>query len=252
MKGECSTRKVIKPACLITWPLHLDYPVCRYNLERFKDYFSSIWIAFSNHHQEIDLSNFIRAQLPFANFVEVERTRDDWRDDSVNTLVDKTQNERYLLFLEQDFLIKDHTFFDKVFKEDLDFICYKEEGRTHPSFALVKRELVDKTSKCFAVSLPGDHFYKFFQELPEGVNIDTLGVINKEDYYHMAGLSQNYQCFKYGDPFFHPNNFLYFNWKSLQLPVKKHPLFNGIEQSIENTYGHCPKHIFLNKFFPIC
>ena len=240
-----------KPACLIVWPRHIDYPVARYNLARFKDNFSSIWIAFSEHHREIDLSNFIRAELPFANFVDVVRTREDWRDDAVNNLLDKTENEEYILFLEQDFLIKDQTFFDKVFAEPHDFIYYKEEDRIHPAFSCVKRELVDKTSKCFAVSLPGDHFFKFFNELPEGINIETLGVKNREDYYHMAGLSHNYINFQFGDPFFHPNNFLFYNYKSLQLPVKKHPLFDSIEHNIENTFGHCPKHVFLNKFFPL-
>lgn len=192
---------MIKPACLIVWPINVDYPICRYNLLRFKDYFSSIWIALSNHHQEINLGNFVRANLPFCNFVEVVRTREDWRDDAVNNLLDKTENEKYIFFLEQDFLIKDGTFFEKVFKDDHDFIYFMEGSRIHPAFACIKRELIDKTSKNFSVFPPGDHFYKFFHELPQGINIEELGAIHKEDFYHLAGVTQNYMNFKYGEPF---------------------------------------------------
>ena len=239
----------IKPALLVTWPLHEDYPVFRWNLERFKDYFSSIWVAFSNHHRELNISNFVRQKLPFVNFIDVERKRDDWRDDAVNAMLDKTQNEKYILFIEQDFLIKDKDFFDKVFKDDLDFIYYKEGERIHPAFAVVKRELIDKTSKNFAANPPGDHFYTFFNEMPKGVNIEDLGVKKKEDFYHMAGLSHNYINFQFGDPFYHPINFLFYNFKNLQFP-NQHPMFYEIETQVENTYGHSPEHTFLNKFFP--
>ncbi len=241
---------MIKPACLIVWPLHIDFPVCRWNLERFKDYFSSIWIALSNHHvPDRDLSNFIRSKLPFANFVEVVRTRDDWRDDAVNNLLDNLGNDvSHICFMEQDFLIKDNTFFEKVFKDDLPFIRYQEDKRIHPAFAVVRKDLVDKTSKDFSVSPPGDHFYKFFNELSFGVNIEDLGVAKKEDYYHMAGLSQNYMNFIYGEPFFKPINFLYYNYKSMQFKFQ-HPYFYQLEAQIEKTYGHS-LHTFLDNFFP--
>lgn len=240
---------MIKPALLLVWPKHIDYPVCRWNLERFKDYFDSIWIAFSEHHREDDLSNFVRSSLPFCNFVDVTRKRDDWRDDAVNSLLDAAGDREYFCFYEQDFLIHDSTFFDKVLSEPRDFIYFKEEDRIHPAFAVVKKELVDKTSKNFAVFPPGDHFYKFFNELPEGVNIDTLGVTKREDYYHMNGLSHNYINFKYGDPFYHPANFLYYNWKSLQFS-NQHPLFFQMQEQIERFFGHPKSHIFLDRFFP--
>lgn len=240
---------MIKPAALITWPRHIDYPVCRYNLERFKDYFSSIWIAFSEHHRDSDLSAYVRAQLPFCNFVDVVREREDWRDDAVNSMLDKTTNEEYILFLEQDFLIKDTSFFDRVFKDDLPFIFYQERDRIHPAFACVKREWIDKTSKDFAVNPPGDHFYKFFQELPFGVTVEALDVKIKEDYYHMAGLSHNYINFQYEEPFFMPNNFLYYNYKSLKF-IKQHPQFQIMQEAIETKYGHPHSHVFLNNFFP--
>lgn len=245
---------MIKPSVLVTQPLHLDFPVFRWNMERFRDYFRDIYIGFSNHYIENqDLSNFIRDHLPFCRFVDVKRTRDDWRDDAVNCLLDAAPKDGHILFFEQDFLIKDSTFFDKVFRDDLDFLYYKEGERIHPAFAVVKRELIDKTSRNFAVCPPGDHFYCFFKELgeqiPHGVNIANLGVTNRLDYFHMNGLSQNYQNFKYDEPFYHPINFLYYNWKSLQFK-KQHPLFYQIQLAIEKKYGHS-RHTFLDNFFPL-
>lgn len=241
----------IKPAVLITWPLHNDYPVCRWNLERFQEYFDGIYIALSNHHVENqDLSNFIRAKLPFCHFVEFERTRPDWRDDAVNVLLDTIPSDtKYVLFMEQDFLIHDKTFFDKVFAEEYPFIFYQEDQRIHPAFAVVRKDIIDHTSRDFSVSPPGDHFFKFFGELPFGMNIEDLGVHKKEDYYHMAGLSQNYINFKYEEPFFHSVNFLYFNWKSSQFP-DQHPFFGQMQLQIDNKYGHAAHHTFLDRFFP--
>lgn len=239
----------MKPAVVMVHPRHLDYPVSRWNLERFQDYFDGIYVGFSDHHVENqDLTNFLRDKMPFVHFVEVIRTGDDWRNDAVNCILKEVDSE-YILFMEQDFLIHDSTFFEKVLKDDRDFIYFKEDARIHPAFACVKRELIEKTSKDFSATPPGDHFYKFFDELPEGVNIDTLGVEKRVDYYHMNGLSQNYQCFRYADPFYSPANFLYYNFKSLQFP-DQHPLFNQIQQQIERMYGHSPKHSFLDKFFP--
>ena len=241
---------MIRPSALMVWPKNCDYPVARYNLNRFKEYFYTIWIALSDHHvPDQNFGNYIKAQLPFCNFVEVERTRPDWRDDAVNNILDKVGNVSHVCFLEQDFLIKDETFFEKVFKDDLPFIRYTEDKRIHPAFAVVRKSLVDKTSRDFSVSPPGDHFYKFFNELPFGVNVEDLGVTKKEDFYHMAGVSQNYRNFQYGEPFYKPVNFLYYNYKNMKF-LYQHPFFYQLEAQIERTFGHSLIHTFLDNFFP--
>lgn len=244
---------MIMPDVLVVQPLHLDFPVFRWNMERFKKYFRSITIVFSNHHIENqDLSNFIKDKMPFCTFVYSIGDPIDWRNRAVNEGLDSMPQDGYVLFFEQDFLIKDDSFFDKVLAVDSDFIYFKENERIHPAFALVKRELVDKTSRDFSVFPPGDHFYKFFNELLEltkGVNIDDLLVKRKEDYVHMNGLSQNYMNFAYEDPFYEPANFLYYNYLSLKFS-NQHPLFLGIQQAIEMKYGHSEHHVYMEKFFP--
>lgn len=245
---------MIKPAVILTWDISTDCPVARWNLTRFKDYFNSIYIAFSDHHAGHDLSNFIRNKLPFCKFIEPKRKRDDWRDDAVNNAIDEVPDSvTHVLFLEQDFLIKDHTFFDRVLNDDkLNFLCYIEGKRIHPAFAVVKKELIDKTNRDFSATPPGDHFHQFFKELEiftDKTNLESLGVKHKEDYFHMQGTNQNYVNFKYGEPFFAGINFLYWNWKNLQFP-NQHVYFYKTEFEIESKFGHTKHHSFLDKFFP--
>lgn len=239
---------MIKPTVLCVWPKHIDFPLFRFNLERFRDYFDDIFISFTNHHQEHDYSNFIKDKLYFAKCSYAPRTEGDWRSDAVNQLLDLTTDKEYVLFLEQDFLIKDESFF-KIFNEKNDFIYYQEMGRIHPAFALVKRSLVEQTSRDFSPVPPKDHFGKFFEELPEGKNIEDMGVKFREDFYHMQGLTQNYLSFKYGDAFFRPNTFFYFNNKCLNLP-DQNPHFKGFQEQIKSSFDFPKNHEFLDRFFP--
>ena len=240
----------MKPIVCLVWPKHCDYPVFRYNMKRFKDYFQDIFIGFTYHYQEEDYSNFIRADLD-AKFIDIKHGQDqDWRDEGINQLLDLMPPTEHVLFIEQDFLIKDGTFFDKLFKEDHDFIYYMEGSRIHPAFALVKRDLIERTSRDFSAVHPKDHFGKFFDELgllTQGQNIEDLGVVFKEDFYHMAGLTQNYQCFKYQDPFFRPNTFFYFNHKSSLLPHQS-PFVETMRKI--NQFDRPKQHEFLDNFFP--
>lgn len=243
----------MKPILLVVWPWHIDYPLFRYNIERFRHYFASVWIAFSNHHQQIDYRNFIRSQMPYAYFVDYSGTYRDWRNGAINETLDKIKTDEPILFMEQDFLIKDKAFFDKVFSHDEDFLYFTEGDRVHPAFSLVSRKYIESTSKDFSAypdSDNKDHFGKFFDEIPStGIHIDDLGVVNKEDYYHLNGLSQNYHNFNLEQPFYNPSDFLYYNYKSIGLPRETHPQFFQIELSIERKFKHPEEHPFLDKFF---
>jgi len=245
----------MKPILLVVWPLHLDFPLFRFNIKRYKSHFSSIWIALSNHYQEINYTNFLMAQLPEAHFVDVKHENIDWRNDAINETLNKIKTDEPICFIEQDFLIKDDSFFT-MFDKDYDFLYFKEGERVHPAFAVVKRELIEKTSRDFCPQPGGDHFKKFFEELPEGTNIENLGLRPTYDFFHLNGLSQNYMNFLYDEPYYRPNNFLYYNWKCMQLnlqseiPFEDHPHFFQIEQAIERKHNHPEKHTYLDRFFP--
>lgn len=240
---------MIRPSVLIVQPRHIDYPIFRYNMLRFQKYFESVWIVFSQHHQEDDYSGFIRANLPFANFIDAERKGSDWRNDAVNQALDKMGDKQHIMFLEQDFLFKDDSFFEKVLGSDQRFIYFKENERTHPAFAIVDRRDIEQTRKNFSAIAPYDHFKLFFDDLGEGTDIETLGVRSRDDFYHMNGLSQNYMNFLYDDPIYRPINFLYFNYKSYNLPIDHHQKFHQLEERIMREKGHADHHSFLDRFF---
>src|SRR5882672_4536291 len=168
--------QVIKPILLNVWPTHIDYPLFRFNLKNYEKYFASIWFVMSNHHMGVDYTNFIRSQFPDAHFVDYSGTFPDWRNGAINEALDQIKTDEPILFIEQDFLIKDKTFFEKVFKDDENFIYFTEGHRIHPAFALVKRELIEKTTKNFSANPPeGDHFYKFFGELQRFTTPSYIG-----------------------------------------------------------------------------
>lgn len=244
----------MKPILITTWPIHLDYPLFRYNLERYRDYFASIWIGLTNHHQEVDYTNFLMDTIPFARFVPIKHTGLDWRNDAVNEVLNQITTNEPILFIEQDFLIRDVNFFEKVFKYDNEFVYFMEGVRVHPAFALLSRDYIEKTSRDFSAypGIYGDHFAKFFSELPtSGIYLEELGVKNKIDFYHLNGLSQNYMNVKDHNPLYHAHDFLYYNFKCIDLPIKNHPQFIQIEKAIERSYGHSEEpHPFLDKFFP--
>lgn len=217
---------------------------------RFRKYFESIWVVFSQHHQEDDYSGFIRANMPFAQFIDAQRRGADWRNDAVNQALDQMGDKQYVLFLEQDFLFHDESFFEKVFSGEQRFLYFKETERVHPAFALVDRRDIEETKRNFSAIAPHDHFKHFFDQLGEGVNIESLGVKPREDFYHMNGLSQNYINFQYDDPIYRPTNFLYFNHKSYHLPVEHHQKFHQLEERIIREKGHPEHHSFLDRFFP--
>lgn len=241
----------MKPDILVVWPLHLDFPLFRWNMVKYKDCFRSLTIVFSNHYQEKDYSNFIRVNLPFAKFVEYQGDKADWRNGAVNAGLDSIPDNGSILFMEQDFFWNE-TFLDKVLKDKYKFLYFTEGERIHSAFAIVDRKLIDKTSRDFS-AYPDtdnkDHFGRFFDELTTGININELGVRNRIDYYHLNGLSQNYMNYKNDQPFYNKDDFLTYNNLCRYLPIENHPEFYQIELAIRMKHGYPQTHPFLDKFF---
>lgn len=244
---------MIKPAALITWPCHVDFPLFRHNLNRYRHFFKDIFIAFTNEAQPINYRAWIMNNLPFVQFTKPLHQKTDWRDDTVNSLLTLDTTADYYIFLEQDFLVDNETFWDKILTSDEPFIYYEEGGRIHPAFSIVKRDLVNKTSLNFAANPPGyDHFGKFFQEIKAmtpGKDIRDFGLKERENFYHIAGLTQNYYCVDNDQPLYKPDEFLAYNILSIVLPYQN-PNFYNREFKIAEKYGYSDNETFLSKFFP--
>ena len=245
---------MIKPCVLVTWPCHVDFPLFRYNLRRFRPYFKDVFVAFTNEGQSINYRQWVINNLPFAQFTKPFYNKDDWRNDTVNALLTLVTDAEYYLFMEQDFLVNSASFWDTVLTTTEPFLYYKEDQRIHQAFALVRRDLVERTSKDFS-AYPDqgmDHFGKFFKELGElheGVDIRTLGVKEKEDFYHLAGTTQNYYCFDHDQPFYKPDEFLEYNYLSMLMP-KQNPDFYLRQVAISEKHSDFSKTSFISRFFP--
>lgn len=214
-------KKLNKPDLLTVWPKDTDYPLFRYSLAKYRDYFDQVYIAISDNGTLENYTNFFTTAIPDAHFKFIPRAdgSQDWRNVAVNTLLEKSQADR-VLFIEQDFLIKDERFFEVLLNvNEYDALYYDEQGRMHPALALVPRHIIEKTSKDFSARPPAyDHFGLFFKELMglcNATDLETVGLHQGEDFYHLAGLTQNYHA----QPFFKPNEFLTYNRYALKLPI---------------------------------
>lgn len=121
----------------------------------------------------------------------------DWRNIATNNAIDKSLAD-YILFMEPDFLIRDLGFV-KDFTGDV--LGVDIDGRLHPCFLLVKRSILEKTSRDFT-AYPDqgmDHFGKIQQDLEK---IATVELINDKPIYwhHMAGLTHNMRLEAAGEP----------------------------------------------------
>lgn len=213
----------IKPDIIVVWPKDTDFPLFRYNLKRYRKYFDKVLIAVSDNGTLENYTDFFHKELSEIaqlKFVPRADGTKDWRNVAVNTMLEKS-TASHVLFIEPDFLIKDERFFEVLLNmSDYDFIYYDEGGRVHPACALVPRHLIERTSKDFSARPPAyDHFGLFFMELlriSNSADLDTLGIHDREDYYHLAGLTQNYHA----RPYYKPNEFLTYNRLCLKLPVR--------------------------------
>lgn len=244
---------MIKPDCLISWPKHIDYPLFRYNLKRFKPYFNEIYIAFTDMAQEQDYSQFLIEELFMTAqckvLPRVAGTK-DWRNEAMRTLLEKS-DASHVLFLEQDFLIRDERFFEVLLSQtEYDFVYHKEGERVHPACALVKRASLNQTSKDFSAKPPAyDHFGLVFNQLiglTNHTDLEGLGLHDKEDYFHLNGLSQNYVA----EPYYQPEQFLTYNHYALNLPIK-YSAFSLRMLEVDEAFDEAKEDPIVKSMFPI-
>lgn len=240
-------------ALLVTWPNHCDFPLFRHNLIRFRHLFVDIFICFSDGNIKENYQSFVTHKLPFCTFVKPAGKKTDWRDDAVNTMLTLDTKADYYLFTEPDFLIKSIKDFEMILNQPEEFIYYDEGGRIHPAFALVKKGLVERTSHDFAAHPPeGDHFIHFFKEIISmnpGKEIRSYGWKERENFYHMAGLTQNYYCFDHGQPLYKQDEFVAYNYLSLLMSHQDMRWYKK-QMEIEEEYSYPKEETFLDKFFP--
>src|SRR3990167_1324152 len=247
----------VKPNLLCVQPLHIDYPLFCYNIKKYRDLFAGVYVCLSDGHVTWlpDLSNFLTGAYKSigAEVVRPRRTGTDWRDNAVRELVEVAPGPR-LLFIEQDFLFTD-SFINSVLTTPAEFIFYNEGGRTHPAFALVDKHTVMKTTQDFSShpEMGLDHFGVFFQEVLRLVgtyaSLYLLHFRPREDFYHLASLTQNYYNFIHGEQFYKPAEFLAYNYWVQEVNIEMNEDFDKLSLLIESKYGIGDSEGFIKKFF---
>jgi hypothetical protein len=243
-------------------PRSIDYPLWRKQLEYFNAYFKKIIVTFTGKNFYGDYSSFVREAIELHNiyFVEGRDTNgeEDWRNVAVNQALE-VSNSDWILFLEQDFFWKNNSFWEKILEAQKVYsvISFWEANRLHPAFLLVKRELLDKTRKDFGI-IPDklDHFGKFSQDIVaqignEGIGeLEKLGLEFKKDWYHLQGLTHNYNLCRDGNlaTIFKRDEFLTYNYKAKRYYKQNFQFFSFMNE-IENMLGEYQPIDWLLKFW---
>jgi hypothetical protein len=177
---------MIKPDLILVWPRYLDYPKFRNFINTNRELFDNVLISFTEGDLKLDfteeVTNGLIDVLPF-----LAKGSGDWRNVATNQLLNVSSSE-WVLFMEQDFSMSGETLAKYLREFDGEALGFRQESRLHPAFLLIKRSILDQTSKDFSAYPPKhDHFGKVTGEL-----LCDVALLKDEDFEHMNGLSHNF------------------------------------------------------------
>lgn len=208
---------------ILTWPKNCDYPLWRQFMRDNRNRFNNVYIMFHQTNALHDFRPFVFNAMAKDNicFRDFQYTAsNDWRNAAINQALEYSQSE-WVWFTEQDFIIDEpDKFWEEVEKasNNNDFIGVDVSGRWHPCCMFVKRSIVNKTKKNFAV-IPEreDHFGRFQKNL-EDLSIKKHFI--NTGWRHLNGLSQNFYLFETGQiPNYNPAIFYGYLKDSLNVNV---------------------------------
>jgi hypothetical protein len=215
---------------LIPWPESTDYPLFRQTLPQLSEW-AKPTICITPQGGTPLMGDILveltqgGCQVLRSHALSSETYPGDWRNATTNYMIDQTSAD-WVLFLEQDFFIKDYPHFFHIVKnsmENHDVIMFEEGNRYHPAFLLVKRVVINHVKRDFSAGEQGyDHFAHFSQEIrnlvsPERiVSLQELDLLPQRDWWHMRGLTDNYFAPK---PYFNLPEFVAYNEVCLNTSV---------------------------------
>ena len=167
-------------------------------VSRTRGLFNKIIVVMTQKSGLLDVSQTIANTVLGVTLLDIEFDgQRDWRDIAVNKALDFSTAQK-VLFLEQDFLF-DPKGLPRVLESSAPAVFVIQEGRVHPAFMLVDRNLINASSRDFSANPPHhDHFGLFTREIKDMEGWATItnpehgqGDISLE-YLHLNGLTQNY------------------------------------------------------------
>ncbi len=221
---------------IVSWPRWIDYPVFRRMINLSKRNFNKTIISFTGLTDNQVMETYIRDVVPFQVYFTLPTgERGDWRNVAVTNALAVSDAEA-ILFLEQDFFTREpRLFFHKLscaLNEGHEFVGFKEAGRIHPACLLVSRAKLNHTTLDFSAGEAGhDHFWFVTKELgalmTEFKSLESLGLARGRDWWHMNGLTHNYDLVRRGEPVtYEKARFALYNLIALR--IGSHPDFESL------------------------
>src|SRR5258708_14493110 len=228
---------------IICHPRDVLFPWFMRSMKRNRDKFGQVIIIMTQSATSINFSNYITAEIPGVTLIESYKDDGkDWRNAAIHEAL-KYSTGDHILFLEQDFLYE-NSFLPRILTSTANTIGFYEGKRLHPAFLLVKKDILDQSSKDFSVEKDvGDHFSKLTKELEK---IGGIQQLDGTDWCHIAGLTQNYRL---TENWYSPQIFYQYNHLSQALP--QHQLWVQLSKQKEQEMGIISPHpsINLEKYF---
>ncbi len=222
----------MKPDLIVAHPLHLDYPLFRHQIRKYRNRFEKVIIVFTQMNAGHDYSGFVKDSMnedhvTFINSFRVDGN-EDWRDVAVKKALNFSESS-WIFFTEQDFFMKKDFWkeVDEAFSYNSDVIYANQDGRMHPCCIFIKRGVLEKTSKNFGVVRDiSDHFGLLQKEIREAEPPFMVFTIQPKAYKHLNALSQNMYMLQTGQkPNYQEGEFKKYLSKCLKLSIPLHPDF---------------------------
>ncbi len=220
----------MKPDVILSWPKSADYPLFRQFLRDNRQSFSKVFVVFTETHMKPDYQEFLQNvmlsdDLTFINNPQ-HSGEEDWRNVAVNEAL-KYSDSEWVLFLEQDFIIKGSSFWDAVNTLSMveKSIAVVQGDRTHPCCWFLHRTALNQLNKDFSARPPEhDHFGAIQKQLNE-LGILTA-VIPDRTFLHLNGLSHNWRLVQDGgEPNYRPEQFKLWVAECLKVDVELNPIW---------------------------
>lgn len=218
---------------IVTWPRNADYPVWRKFLRDNRAGFNDVFIVYMQPNQGHNYMPFVieaTDQDRVANILSPHlQPGEDWRSVAVNTALEHSKAE-WVWFTEQDFYPKPGFWDDvaKAIEDGCDVVGVLDGDRLHPCSLMIKRSMLDQTSKNFGV-IPnrGDHFGIIQTDL--AVLHAKTAIISADRYKHYAGMSHNWRLLSDGiEPNYKKEEFLGYLKESLECGIELEPTWEEI------------------------
>jgi len=228
---------------LITvWPRNCDYPLWRQLIRDTRAKYGKVIIVFMETNAGPNYMDFIRGAMvgDDITFIEPQPTPpgEDWRHIATNAALAKSDGD-WVFFTEEDFYpgIGFDDQLDNLSREDCDVMAVYQGPRMHPCCIYIKRNVLEKTHKNFAI-VPDktDHFYLIQKDLED--NKALIGIINQSTYFHYNGLSHNQNLANTtGEPNYETPTFVDWLKQSLNVSVPQDPMFEVMARAVISKYG---------------